>query len=78
MQNVYFYIQDCAMRSTANESNFEKIDLWGISHANGNTKTSSEEYFSSQRACVSNFKALTLTQPKIYALKVLAVCGQLR
>ena len=27
----------------ANKSDFEKIDLWGISHANGNTKTSSEE-----------------------------------
>ena len=27
----------------ANESNFEKIDLWGISPANGNIETSSEE-----------------------------------
>ena len=27
----------------ANESNFEKIDLWHISHANGNTKISSKE-----------------------------------
>ena len=29
--------------SQANESNFEKIDLWRISHANGNTKISSVE-----------------------------------
>ena len=29
--------------SQANELNFEKIDLWRISHANGNTKISSVE-----------------------------------
>ena len=28
--------------------------------------------FSSQRTCVSNFKALTLTQPKIKVFKIMA------
>ena len=44
-QNVYSDIKDCPMRSTSklNESNFEKINLWQIIHANGNTKISSVE-----------------------------------
>ena len=31
------------MKCTSNEVNFEKTDLWWVSHANGNTKISSVE-----------------------------------
>ena len=41
---VFIYIYKIApWDPQANESNFEKIDLWGILHAKGNTKSSSEE-----------------------------------
>ena len=43
-----------------NESNFKQIDLWQISHANGNTKISSVETFSNPTVLT-----LTLTQPKM-------------
>ena len=38
---IFIYISyTIPWNSQANESNFEKIDLWWISHANGNTKIS--------------------------------------
>ena len=41
---MFIYISKIVPRdSQANESNFEKIDLWRISHANRTTKTSSVE-----------------------------------
>ena len=50
----------------------------GISHANGTTKTSEEETPVAKELVLVILKLLTLTQTKIYALKVVAVCGQLR
>ena len=64
------------MRYTkANKSNFEKIKLWWILYANRNTKISSEETSIAEEP--SNSMALTLTQPKILALKIGAVYGPL-
>ena len=41
---MFIYISKVVPRDPqANESNFEKINLWGISHANWNTKTYCEE-----------------------------------
>ena len=50
--------------SQANESNFEKIDLWWTLHANRTTETSAETSVA-KLTCVGNSKALTLTQRKI-------------
>ena len=68
--------RDCIMRYTkANKSNFEKVKLWWISYANGNTKISSKETSIAEEP--SNSMALMLTQPKILALKIGAVYGPL-
>ena len=41
---MFIYISEIVPQdSQANESNFEQIDLWGISHANRTTKTLSVE-----------------------------------
>ena len=41
---MFIYISKIVPRdSQANESNFEKIDLWWISHANRTAKTPSAE-----------------------------------
>ena len=40
---MFIYISKIAPYPQANKSNFEKIYLWRISHANGNTKISSAE-----------------------------------
>ena len=58
----------------ANESNFESmVDL--------TCKWEHQDFFyrnfSSQRIYSSNTTALTLTQPKILALKITAICGPL-
>ena len=75
---MFIYISKIVPRDPQeNESNFEKIDLWWISHVNGNIKIFCRN-FSSQRTCAGNSTALTLTTPKIKATKILAVCGPLR